>query len=959
MSPKPSEKAFENHFCHQLEETSDFKRRDVSDIDKELCLNFKELEEFLSDTQPEEMKLLKHDLGQGWKEEILKQLRSDLQTKKQYEVLRDGITINNKHLSLLYTKPAVSADKEQLSQYKKNRFTYVRQYTFEGQESLDIVLFINGFAVVTIELKNEPTGQTVYDAIQQYLERDLTLPIFTRPFLHIAADNNRVKTATEFKERSEKDFKDFNEGLKNAPPKDNPNEYPVHYLYHNVLTRDSLLSIIDSYLFQDKEKATVFPRYHQRRCTDRIVENISANFRKTGKLDLRYLIQHSAGSGKSNTIVWMVQNLRNLYVNDKKLFSSIIVLTDRINLDDQISRDFRQAIDQKDVVAYCEHTNQLADAIKAEKKVIVSTMQKFTFVKKLLEEFQQQDKRICFVIDESHRSQEGSLHESVTGTFYEQEELIGEIAEKKFPNAVFIALTATPSDATLRHFGVKEGNQWKPFDVYSMDEAIKEGYILDVVKSVVPYETLYELNYKYDSAKEYPPLQIYRALKQKAYEDDDVIKNKVNIILTIFEKRTARKIGGKAKAMIVTTSRLAAVKYQIFLNDEIKRRNLPYHSVVAFTGTVEYNNAKYTEAGMNEPLRKSQRDKTEDTFDKDDSIRFIIVANKFQTGFNQPKLHTMFLDKAVSDINAVQTISRLNRIYPSKDDTLVVDFTDSYDSIIKAFKKFQANVVTEKDVNPDNLAIIYQDLLKRGIFTRADIVECKRLNDSEKPEDSAALSGLMSRIKQSAITKYQSDKEELRKFRTLLGRYIGLFDYVKAIFQVGDQELVDFRLFAELLYRYLDPTMRPEELEAELKHVQVINHFVRPLEYELGKDHTPGASPKDKGTNITYVPKLSTVKEVIEQINNSFKALTGSDVATIEAFITDAVADPELVADVRSNMNNDKETVFREVLKEKLESRYRTFVLNRSADRYTKLTQDELMAFVQRNAYTLLHQNAL
>ena len=624
-----------------------------------------------------------------------------------------------------------------------------------------------------------------------------------------------------------------------------------------------------------------------------------------------------------------------------------------------MSKDFRQAIEQRGVAAYCQHSNELVKAIEDEKKVIISTMQKFTFVKKLIDKTQQQNKRICFVIDEGHRSQEGKLHESVTDTFYEQEELIEKIAEKKFPNAVFIAMTATPSDATLRHFGIKEGKVWKPFDVYSMDEAIAEGYIHDVVNKVVTYETLYELNYKYDSAKEYPPLQIYRALKQKAFEDDKVIKNKVEIILTTFQKQTAKKINGLAKAMIVTNSRLAAVKYQLFLTEEIKRRNLPYLSLVAFTGSVEYRGSNYTEAGMNEHLRKSVKDKTEDTFDKNDSIRFLIVANKFQVGFDQPKLHTMFLDKSVNDINAVQTLSRLNRIYPDKEDTLVVDFTDSYDAIIKAFKKFQSNVVTQKDINPEDLGKIFQELLKRGIFTKADISACVAYNASIKPEDSAAMAGLMSRIKISAEKKYESDKEELRKFRILLNRYIGLFDYIRTIFQVGEKELIEFRLFADLLYHYLDPSMRQEDLEAELKYVQVTQHLVRATVYEPVTDRTTASGPKEKGTNITYVPKLSTVKEIVDQINTSFKTLTGGDVATIEAFIQDMIVDPELIADVRSNINNDRETVFREVLKAKLESRYRLFILNRSADRYTKLTQEELMSFVQRNAFYLLHQNSI
>jgi len=959
MSPRPNEKAFENHFCHQLEEAG-YHQRDVADVDKSLCLNFKELDDFLSDTQPEEMKLLKHELGQEWKAIIIKQIREELKYKKMFEILRDGIQVHTKHLSLLYTKPTITKDKDQLHRYKKNHFTFVRQYTFAGQESLDVILFLNGVALVTLELKNEPTGQNVFDAVQQYLERDLSLPVFNYPFLHIAADNNRVKTASEFKTKTEADFSDFNTGLLNEQPK-NSKEYPVHYLYHDVLTQDSLLSFIETFLYKNKKKESVFPRFHQRRCTDRIIADIASKFHKQKKLDLRYLVQHSAGSGKSNTIVWLVQSLRNLHVDDKKLFDSIIVLTDRVNLDDQISKDFQQAIDQDGVANYVQHSTELAEAIKSETKVIVSKMQLFTPLNtnELLKGIQLADKRLCFVIDESHRSQEGTMHETVTETFYEQEELIDKIAEKKFPNAVFIALTATPSDKTLRHFGVKDGNTWKPFDVYTMDEAIGEGYILDVVKNLITYETLYELNYKYDSAKEYPPLQIYRALKQKAFEDDELIQNKIGIMLSIFENQTASKINGIAKAMIVTSSRLAAAKYKLFLDKEIGQRKFSYKALVAFTGTVEIDDKKYTESNMNEAIKISQSEKTEDAFDRDNGIRFIIVANKFQTGFNQPKLHTMFLDKTVRDINAVQTLSRLNRIYPDKEDTLVVDFTDSYDNIIKAFQKFQSDVVSQKNIDPDDLGKIYQDLLKRGLYTKADIKECVRLNVSEKPEDTAALSGLMSGIKDVVKKRYETDKEKVREVRTLLGRFSSIYNYVKTIFRIGDEELNNFKAFCDLLYRYLDPTMRAEELEAELRYVQVTKRLVRTVEYEPERDHKPVTPAGGRGGNVTYVPRLATVKEIVEAINETFKAMTGSDVGIIEGFINEIITDEELKADVRSNIRNDKEVIFRDVLQPKMEERYRNFVLDRAADRYSKLTQIELMTFVQRNAFQIMRQNAI
>jgi type I restriction enzyme, R subunit len=489
------------------------------------------------------------------------------------------------------------------------------------------------FVIVTIELKNQGTSGTIQDAIEQYLRRNINLPIFQKPFLHIVCDNFKVKIAAAFsKPPSEKDFRDFNKDLINIPP--NNREYPVHYLYQDILLPDRILNFIEKFLYVGGDNKWIFPRYHQQRVTKNITEEIKSHFLKTNQLDLKYLIQHSTGSGKSNTIVWLVQNLRTLHANAQKIFSSVVVLTDRLNLDDQISRDFQKAILSEGIASYIDSTEDLRIALETNKQVIISTIQKFTYLKDLS---LKSNKRICILIDEAHRSQEGKLHESVTQTFQSDEqgiedvpiedvaEKVGdEIEKKRFPNLVFIALTATPSDKTLNHFGKevrdKSTVRHEPHDVYSMKQAIEEGYILDVVKHVYTYDTLYYLNKKLESSKEYPPQLVNRGIRLKVYEDDLIIQDKCERIAKLFHIHSSSKINGKSKAMIVTSSRLAAVKYKTYLDIELKKNKYPYESLVAFTGTVSWiskdeqgneRSENYTEDGMNSTLNpRNEKNRT-------------------------------------------------------------------------------------------------------------------------------------------------------------------------------------------------------------------------------------------------------------------------------------------------------------------------------------------------------------
>lgn len=996
---KDWERIFEDHFCHQLETKWGYRIYRVSEItaDKENCIHWDRLEQFWEDTQRPTLQAVKSELGYEWKKELGKKITEQLQEKPLFQLLRDGLKVNSQlHLDLLYFKPERSGNTNQEELAKKNIFSVIRQYHFtsaanarqqeDDRQSIDVVVCLNGFAIITIELKHTLAKQNVNDAVKQYCERDTERPIFYRAFVHIAADDEKSKIATTFsKPPTKDDFREFNTGLLNK--KITGDDYAVQYLYNEILEPDSVLNFIERYLYGTTQN-WIFPRYHQQRCVKRIYNDITEHYRKKKMLNIRYLIQHSAGSGKSNTIVWLVQNLRNLHIKNQKLFDHIIILTHRINLDDQISKDFLKAIGQTGIVAYCKKSNDVRLAlgerlenyrnpeITINAPVVVTILHKFSFLKDLAD---QTDKNICFIIDEAHTNQEGKLHEKMVDIFDEatgqtiqqkieeeadeQEELIDEISRKEFPNLCFIALTATPSDKTLQHFG-KEG---RAFDVYSMDEAIAEGYIMDVAKNIITYETLYELNYKLPDdmqQNEYPTLQVYRALKLKAFEDDEVIKEKCKIIISIFKDKTADKIEGKAKSMIVTSSRLSAVKYKLFLDDELRKRGLKWKSLVAFSGQINHNGTFYSETEMNRP-NNPQNVKIEECFENGDDIRFLIVANKFQVGFSEKMLHTMFVDKALQDRNAVQTISRLNRIYPGKKfDTLTVDFTNSYDKIIKAFKKYQSNVESHKEANPDDLYKIKDELLKRGIFTMEDVDDCVRLFNSESASDIAPLSALLTKVK--GILQAKADMEKQREFRTLLARYVSLFAFIKALFRLRlkDKILIDFNIFATLLYKKLDPTMSSEDLEKEIEKVKLktfdiekISDEVREPEGDDDDDEGGNTGGGQSGGNITNVRPMATVEEVVIAINLRFKERVSPEgVTVVENYLQALQKENDLKTTIKNNLTQDERQVYELVIKGIMDKLYTDYIINNSPEHYSELTQENIQGFINQSAYKMLRE---
>jgi type I restriction enzyme R subunit len=949
---RPSEKEFEEHFCRELERQFQsskmtYIRRETKDVDLKTLIDGEILTRFLETTQKDELNELKIDLGKNWLETFKEKLVKQLETKKIFELIRDGVEVHGRHFNLVYFRPETSYNPEQIKHYESNIFSYVRQFAFrETMESIDIVLFLNGFAIVTIELKNLLNWQNVDDAVHQYLERDKNQPIFTIPFLHLAADTIEAKIATQFIHNSADDFELFNKDIENP---DQENEFPVDYLYHDVLRPENLLEIIEAYLFcyEERDKTGkkfrrfLFPRYHQRRTVINLMADLTAHFRKKRQLDKRYLIQHSPGSGKSYTIAVMQKFLRNAHIENLHLFDSVIIVTDRLNLDGQIKGTIDPSETQVGIIAHADTTADLAKYLNENTKVIITTIQKFS-VKKLDELLKtQKRKNICFIIDEAHRSQAGKYHKHMVEKFDEdrniQEEILTGIAKKSYPNAVFIALTATPSDKTLEMFR-------KPFDVYSMDQAEKEGYILNVVENVVTYKTLYKMSHELKSKEEYPAMLVAKKLKVKAFEDEEVIREKIDIILRVFDAQTRFKIDGRAKAMIATSSRKSAVKYKLILDEVLEEKNLPFKALVAFSGSVRLRGEDGKEISYTEINMNKIENKIEDEFNEPE-YHFVIVASKFQYGFNQPYLHTMFLDKPVSGINAVQTISRLNRVLVGKTDTLVVDFADSYKEIIAAFRKFKGSVNDFSGVDIHELPRIQKELLAQNIFTKQDVEDFKKaIVQTSQP---ASTTVTMAKVKKN-LDKLSIP--EIREFRGMLNKFNDTFKYLDNLVKISDVELRNFALFTNYLAKYIDPIGRCGKLDEELKKVYLLSHKIKLEEKEL----EPEATKRPPTSKIRRATQYATVDEVIEAINVNYDvALGDSEKSFIQQYMDGVIKDPGIIADIQANKSYDLDKLYATTLATKLKERAIQFFLTYNPARLIQYIDYDIFSYLNREAFRL------
>ncbi len=876
-----------------------YSKRVSDDYDKALCLIPRDALDFVLATQPREWKRLSQHHGTAVEERFLKRLASEIGRRGALDVLRSGIRDMGCRFQLAYFRPASGLNDETRHLHAANLFAVIRQlhYSQKNNKSLDLALFLNGVPVFTAELKNPLTGQNVADAIRQYkADRDPREPLLApgRCLAHFAVDPELIYVTTRLAGPATR-FLPFNKGkfggAGNPPVPPTRNGYPTSYLWEEAWARDSVLDLVRRFVHEVHEeddqgrrngrRSLIFPRYQQVDCVRRLVAD--ARTQGTGQ---RYLVQHSAGSGKTFTIAWLAHQLSTLHdADDRRVFDSIVVITDRRVLDRQLQSAMRQFEQTLGVVENIDKTSrQLKDALEGGKTIIVTTLQKFPVIAEEIGELP--GRRFALIVDEAHSSQSGEGTKGLKSVLAaqsleeaESEETEAQTPEEELDDAVLaemekrkhlsnvstFAFTATPKSKTLELFGEKQPDgTFAPFHLYSMRQAIEEGFIRDVLESYTTYKVYWRLIKKIEEDPRYDKSKADYLLRSFVDLHPHAINEKVRIMVDHFVDNAQSEIGGKAKAMIVTRSRLHAVRYKLAVDRYIAELGNPFKALVAFSGTVKDGGKTYTESGMN-GIPEAQTARTFET----PEYRFLIVANKFQTGFDQPLLHTMYVDKKLGGVNAVQTLSRLNRTHADKQSTMVLDFTNESDEIKASFEPYYETTILSEATDPNLLYEKQGRLEKFPVFTETDVDGFAAIYFGTNPAQDRLYAALAPSIERFE----EMHEDERHEFRGELSDYVRLYSFLAQVLPFSDAGLEKLYAFARHLRRLLPHT--GEELPREIQQSIDMESY-RIQETGSGKvplDRTGKAGALDpvatKDTGKTP-EELEALSRIIAELNERF-----------------------------------------------------------------------------------------
>ena len=917
-SKRPPELTFQQHIADFLVRVHGYGVLEQTDItDTDHCVAEDQLWAFLRATQSRQLQNLTDDYGTDARDEVFRALRKELERTPLWMILRHGLKVRGLEFRLYYPKPR-STESAAAEKHGENRITFRPHFYFgETNQEIDFVFFLNGLPIVALEVKHE-RNQNVHNAVAQFAERDHSRKVFQHPFFYLAADTSDVMAATD-PSRIE-NFRWHNSGLTNTPQTDG--EYPVEFLYREALSKDHLLETLSFFLVRvpkreaeedrpEQPPFTILPRYHQSRMVRKVADDAVPHFAASGDIGRKYLIHHSAGSGKTLSICWLADRLHSLFKPETsaKLVDVVFILTDRKSLDTNIREDIEKFTHLKDVVGLARKADDLPRFLKGRKPIIVTTQQKFAWV---LEEIEHNPElknlRVAFLIDEAHRSQEGQMGVAIRVPFRksddpdvedaaddrkDDEEKIARIIREHDRNQLFVAFTATPAPATVTLFG-------PAFDTYSEAEAIAEGYIVDVAASIISYRTLYNLHCpivpKPDEEKLYPKGVVAKVLQNVAFQDDGLIQYKAEVMLRIFEEDVKPLIGGRAKAMIVATSRVAGLRYFNIIKEKLKERDAYYKVLYAFSDFVHpETNEAISEHAVNE-LKDGEL--IENRFEGED-YKLMVVANKFQTGFDQPLLAGMFLDKPVVDRQAVQTISRLNRSHAGKKDVVVVDFTNNAAAILKAFAKYRKGTPFEPDEpDPELCTRLHAEILAAGLFTQADAHDFVTLAASgTDAQVQFAINGLRVRFQAKFLSA-----EDRKSYVYLLARLVKSFHFLTCFFTYPN-EIKELAAFAEYVGPQLIKQGSVSELMKQIRQTDVVKAAV---EYQGEVRNTggevklrPGGGKKGAGSP----PRKVSVQDMIDEIRAKF-AISDEEALYIRQVTDEKVADPAIRGTVQEHRDD-------------------------------------------------------
>lgn len=893
MSTDTTEKGLEAYIAQFLVEGNKYLLRENKAYNNVSCLDSELLFQFLETTQPNAVAKLKTFHKDLYEQKIIKRLNDQIQAKGVIEVLRKGITdgFTDTKLHLFYDKPVSAYNSDANALFQANLFSVMRQVYFSpnDKKSLDLMIFINGIPVISFELKNELTKQNVQHAIKQYKEsRDPNEELFRlgRLMVNFAVDTEEIWMCTQLK-KEKSYFLPFNKGLNNGAGNPPNGGIKTDYLWKEILTKTNLTDIIQNfcqliteekeYLDEKgkvktrKEKKLIFPRYHQLLA----VRNLLSDAQENGS-GQKYLIQHSAGSGKSNSISWLAHQLVGLHdkSGQNNIFDTVIVVTDRRVLDAQIRNNIKQFQQVTGVVeAITEGSKQLKEALEEGKKIIITTIQKFPHIVEEIGDLP--GTNFAIIIDEAHSSLSGQMarklneslakpneddeietedNDTITG-----EDLITDLikSRKLLPNASYFAFTATPKNKTLELFGVpfQEGDKTKfrAFHLYSMKQAIEEGFIMDVLQNYTTYQSYYALLKKIEDDPEYDKLKAQKKLKHYVESHEHAIKKKAVLIVEHFMENVIRKkrMGGLAKAMLVTSSRANAVKYKKAFDHYLHKINSPYKAIVAFSGEIDGQ----TEANLNGFSSAS----IPKEFEKNE-YRFLLVANKFQTGFDQPLLHTMYVDKKLGGVNAVQTLSRLNRSHPLKKDTFVLDFANSADDIEMAFKPYFECTILGEATDPNKLFDLQDALDSYQVYTKEQVVEF-----SDKILANVPVDQLHAMLDNStAIFRNDLAEEQQTDFRAKVKTYVRLYIFLSQIVPFENPYLERLYIFLNHLQNKLGGDTPIDLAQGILDNIDMDSYRLQleattNIAMEQGEDLKPIPTDMRGSTNHPEIDKLSNI----------------------------------------------------------------------------------------------------
>ena len=958
---------------------------DQEDYDRKLALKADSLVNFVKETQPDEWTKIEGLYGAATQERFLKRVREVLEPHEERDglinTLRKGFKMTpNANFRLCFFEPTNDLNPETARLWEANRFEVVRQLRYGTQpgtnenDSVDVVLFVNGIPLVTMELKNNLSGQSTAHAVKQYKNDRSTKELLFKPnrraLVHFALDSETVQMCTWLKGKASK-FLPFNKGngKKGGGNPANPNGYRTQYLYSEVLSPSSLMQIVRYFArvdYDDKThamKAVIFPRYHQLDAVRALTSDAKAS--GAGK---SYLVQHSAGSGKSNTIAWLAHALSTLHnASDDNVFDTVVVLTDRKQLDNQLANVVEAVEHKRGVVVRVKEEGgsaALREALNSGSQIITSTIQKFPYI---CSQVKSNGKRFAVIIDEAHSSQTGTSHakmkmalaeldEDEVVNFDDNDKLAEEMrAQGTIPNISFFAFTATPKQATLEVFGTrdelceydKDGRELpRPFHLYSMKQAIEEGFILDVLQSYTCYAQYYKLAKTIADDPKFKGSKANPAMLSIAQNDPHTIAKKASIIVEHFAHDVASGLDCKAKAMVVTYSRPAAYRLYTAINEYAKGQGYDLGTMIAFSGTLNVDGEDITEASLN-GVKDTE---TADLFDRDEH-RVIVCANQFQTGFDQPKLCAMYVDKMLTGVTAVQTLSRLNRCYPSKF-TRVVDFVNDWESIQASFANYYE--VTELDcvTDPNVVYDIKARLDGFHIYDEADI-EAVANAFYQNGDPDTVLPRIEGRLA-PAVDKWVALGEPQRKlFKSLLRKFCRNYSFIGQMIKLVDEELHRFFCYAGLLIKklYIDTDPR-ENLrdKVELEYLRIEDKGTRSISLEATKLHNGAAN-----AGVKRDEEKEFLSDLVAHMNELFGTDWTEADKIFHACVDKVLEDDKFIAQARSNSMGDVAAVFGNVMMGALaailsESQEMAEAFSKNEKAYTQFLNENLLPYVYRKA---------